>query len=86
MGKNEEDRFRTKKHHPEVEVSGEHTGMHFVLRLPGADLRNEAEKHKITCMSAYSSAENFNDRVLVGIGGKSTEEIVEILDEFLGED
>ena len=71
--------------YPEVEISGEHTGMHFILRLPGADLRWAAEKHKIICMSAYSSAEDFNDAVLVGIGGKSAEEIVEILDEFLGE-
>lgn len=74
-----------KKHHPEVEISGEHTGMHFVLRVSGADLRKEAQKHRIICMSAYSSAEDFNDRVLVGIGGKSAEEIVEILGEFLGE-
>src|SRR5699024_1270643 len=66
--------------YPEVEISGEHTGMHFILRLPGADLRRAAEKHKIICMSAYSSAEDFNDTVLVGIGGKSAEEIVEILD------
>lgn len=74
-----------KKRHPEVEISGEHTGMHFVLRVPGADLRSAAQKHRIICMSAYSSAEDFKDRVLVGIGGKSAEEIVAILGEFLGE-
>lgn len=69
--------------YPEVEISGEHTGMHFVLRVPGTDLRSDAEKHKIICMSSYSSAGDFNDTVLVGIGGKSADEIVRILDEFL---
>lgn len=69
--------------YPEIEISGEHTGMHFVLRVPGVDLREPAEQHRIISMSAYSSAEEYCDTVLVGIGGKSTEEIVEILDSFL---
>lgn len=74
-----------KNYYPDVEITGEHTGMHFVLRVPGADLRSEAEKHKIISMSAYSLEEHFNDTVLVGIGGKSAAEIVEILAEFLRE-
>lgn len=69
--------------HPGVEISGEHTGMHFVLRVPGVDLRGAARKHRIISMSSYSRNEDFNDTVLIGIGGKSAEEIVGILDELL---
>jgi GntR family transcriptional regulator/MocR family aminotransferase len=71
--------------HPGVEISGEHTGMHFVLRVPDVDLRDAARKHRIISMSAYSRNEDFNDTVLIGIGGKSAKEIARILSEFLDE-
>lgn len=68
---------------PQVEISGDHTGMHFVLSVPGIDLRDAAAKAKIISMTAYSSQEIFSDTVIIGIGEKSEEEMIEILDEFL---
>src|SRR5699024_2794935 len=71
--------------YPQVVISGEHTGMHFVLKVPGTDVRGPAKKHHIISMSDYSRGENFNDTVLVGIGSQNTGEIVNILSDFLDE-
>lgn len=72
-----------KEKYPEIEISGEHTGMHFVLRVPDTDLRKAAGSHKIICMADYSDEEKFNDTVLIGIGEREEADIINILSEFL---
>ncbi len=68
-----------------IEISGHHTGMHFVLRVPDVDIRELAKKHRIITMSDYSQKINIVDTVLVGIGSRSEEEIIEIISKFLDE-
>ncbi|CAD2073892.1 MocR-like pyridoxine biosynthesis transcription factor PdxR [Jeotgalicoccus meleagridis] len=68
-----------------IEISGHHTGMHFVLRVPDVDVRELAKKHRIITMSDYSQKINIVDTVLVGIGSRSEEEIIEIISKFLDE-
>lgn len=69
----------------EAEIYGEHTGMHFLLRIPGENLKDAAEKHSIVHGNHYSHERNLEDTVLIGIGEKDTEEITEILSAFLGD-
>ncbi|CAM4298146.1 PLP-dependent aminotransferase family protein [Lacicoccus alkaliphilus] len=70
-------------HHPEVEIQGEHTGMHFMMRLPGRDLETLAEKHGIVHGNGYSYEENLQNTVIIGIGEKKTGDIIDILGRFL---
>lgn len=66
-----------------IEISGHHTGMHFVLRVPDVDIRELAKKHRIITMSDYSQKIESVDTVLVGIGSRSEEDIIEIISKFL---
>ena len=66
-----------------IEISGHHTGMHFVLRVPDIDIRELAKKHRIITMSDYSQKIESVDTVLVGIGSRSEEDIIEIISKFL---
>ena len=66
-----------------IEISGHHTGMHFVLRVPDVDIRELAKKHRIITMSDYSQKIESVDTVLVGIGRRSEEDIIEIISKFL---
>ncbi|WP_017550033.1 PLP-dependent aminotransferase family protein [Salinicoccus carnicancri] len=68
-----------------IEIYGDHTGMHFMLSVPGTDLHTPAEKHSIVHGSRYSQSEGLTDTVLIGIGEKSAEEIMDILAAFLGD-
>ncbi|AKG75127.1 PLP-dependent aminotransferase family protein [Salinicoccus halodurans] len=67
----------------EVEVYGEHTGMHFLIRVPDRDLSRAAEKHSMVHGNTYSHTRNLADTVLVGIGEKDVHEIKGILAAFL---
>lgn len=67
----------------EVEVYGEHTGMHFLIRVPNRDLSRAAEKHSMVHGNTYSHARDLADTVLVGIGEKDVNEIKGILAAFL---
>ena len=71
--------------HHAVEIHGEHTGMHFIIRVPGMNLEEATANHGLVHGSAYSYEKNLEDTVVVGIGEKETEEIMEILDRFLEE-
>ncbi|OZT77347.1 MocR-like pyridoxine biosynthesis transcription factor PdxR [Salinicoccus roseus] len=71
--------------HHDVDIHGEHTGMHFIIRVPGMNLEEAAANHGLVHGSAYSYEKNLEDTVVVGIGEKETEEIMEILDRFLEE-
>lgn len=73
------------KAYPAVDVEGDHTGMHFVLKCPGRDLTDLIENHRLISKNHYSVKNLFNDSVIVGIGEESTEDIIETLDEFLKE-
>lgn len=66
-----------------VEIYGEHTGMHFLMRVPGQDLTGTAEKHRLVHGNNYSHARDLADTVLIGTGEKQTEEIISILSAFL---
>ncbi|WP_411842983.1 PLP-dependent aminotransferase family protein [Salinicoccus sp. HZC-1] len=67
----------------DVEIYGEHTGMHFLIRIPGKDLGDSAERHNIVHGNKYSHERKMTDTVLIGIGEKETEEIIRILSAFL---
>lgn len=66
-----------------VEIYGEHTGMHFMLRVPGRDLREAAERHSMVHGNNYSHASNLTDTVLVGIGEKDVQEVIDVLTAFM---
>src|SRR5690625_2329273 len=74
-----------REEYEDVEIYGDHTGMHFMLRVPGTDLRIPAEKHSLVHGSRYSQTEGLRDTVLIGIGEKSAEDIMDILAAFLGD-
>ena len=71
------------KAYPSVDVDGDHTGMHFILRCPGHDIGRLVEEHQLISKNNYSVNNHFNDSVIVGIGEESTEDIIRTLDEFL---
>lgn len=71
--------------HSAVEIHGEHTGMHFIIRVPGMNLEEAAANHGLVHGNAYSYEKDLEDTVVVGIGEKEPEEIMEILDRFLDE-
>ncbi|MCG1009511.1 PLP-dependent aminotransferase family protein [Salinicoccus sp. ID82-1] len=66
-----------------VEIYGEHTGMHFMLRIPGTDLQELARKHGLVPGNIYANNGDLRDTVVIGIGEKEVEEIRQILDAFL---
>src|SRR5699024_10736177 len=71
------------KAYPSVDVDGDHTGMHFILKCPEHDISNLVLKHQLISKNSYSVHNQFNDSVIVGIGEESTEDIIETLDTFL---
>lgn len=74
-----------KNKHPEVDLSGYHTGMHFVAKLKGVDLRQLAKEHLINAMADYTENGDGTDTVLIGIGSKDEKEIINKLDYFFQE-
>lgn len=66
-----------------VEIYGEHTGMHFLMRVPEKDLKDAADKHNIVHGNNYSHGRDMADTVLIGIGEKETDEIIRRLSAFL---
>ncbi|MCD2138301.1 PLP-dependent aminotransferase family protein [Salinicoccus halitifaciens] len=73
------------EHFPQVRVSGEHTGMHFVLKCPGRDIGPDIEAYGLISKNNYSVSDHFNDAVIIGIGEAKTEEIIGTLSHFLGD-
>ncbi len=71
--------------HHDVEMHGEHTGMHFIIRVPGMDLEEAADNHGLVHGNVYSYERDLGDTIIVGIGEKDTREIIDILDRFLEE-
>ncbi|CAM2805075.1 PLP-dependent aminotransferase family protein [Salinicoccus roseus] len=71
--------------HHDVEIHGEHTGMHFIIRIPGMDLEEAADNHRLVHGNVYSYERDLGDTIIVGIGEKDTREIIDILDRFLEE-
>lgn len=71
-----------RENHEEVEIYGDHTGMHFMLKIPGKDLRQTAEKYGLVHGNNYSALSRLADTVLIGIGEKSTDETIGILKRF----
>lgn len=71
--------------HHDVEMHGEHTGMHFIIRVPGTDLEEAAANHGLVHGNVYSYERDLGDTIIVGIGEKYTREIIDILDRFLEE-
>ncbi|KIH70411.1 PLP-dependent aminotransferase family protein [Salinicoccus roseus] len=71
--------------HHNVEMHGEHTGMHFIIRVPGMDLEEAADNHGLVHGNVYSYERDLGDTIIVGIGEKDTREIIDILDRFLEE-
>ncbi|MBY8910251.1 PLP-dependent aminotransferase family protein [Salinicoccus roseus] len=71
--------------HHDVEIHGEHTGMHFIIRIPGMDLEEAADNHGLVHGNVYSYERDLGDTIIVGIGEKDTREIIDILDRFLEE-
>ena len=71
-----------KDNYEAAEIYGEHTGMHFMLRIPGKDLRQSAERYGLVHGNSYSDLSSMTDTVLIGIGEKDAEEIVAILKKF----
>ncbi|MFC3419235.1 PLP-dependent aminotransferase family protein [Salinicoccus hispanicus] len=67
----------------DVEIYGDHTGMHFMLRIPGTDLQEIAHKHGLVHGNSYANDGNLENTVVIGIGEKDMEEIRHILDAFL---
>src|SRR5690625_1646889 len=74
-----------RKNYSAVDVDGEHTGMHFVLRCPDRDISEPVDKYNLISKNNYSVHNYFNDSVIIGIGEESTEEIIRTLNEFLKE-
>ena len=68
--------------YPEVEVSGAHTGMHILLRMPGEDLELRAGEHRISSLNDYAVHKHYEDTIVIGTGEASIEEIKEILKAF----
>ncbi|GAB3055531.1 PLP-dependent aminotransferase family protein [Salinicoccus sesuvii] len=66
-----------------VEIYGDHTGMHFMLRIPGIDIESFARSHHLVHGNVYSETGVLSDTVVIGIGEKDTGEIIKILDAFL---
>ena len=71
--------------HHDVEMHGEHTGMHFIIRVPGTDLEEAAANHGLVHGNVYSYERDLGDTIIVGIGEKDTREIIDILNRFLEE-
>jgi GntR family transcriptional regulator/MocR family aminotransferase len=71
--------------HHDVEMHGEHTGMHFIIRVPGMDLEEAADNHGLVHGNVYSYERDLGDTIIVGIGEKDTREIIDILDRFFEE-
>ncbi|WP_271397388.1 PLP-dependent aminotransferase family protein [Salinicoccus roseus] len=71
--------------HHDVEIHGEHTGMHFIISIPGMDLEEAADNHGLVHGNVYSYERDLGDTIIVGIGEKDTREIIDILDRFLEE-
>ncbi|MFD2830453.1 MocR-like pyridoxine biosynthesis transcription factor PdxR [Corticicoccus populi] len=69
--------------YPGAAVQGAHTGMHFILKVPGIDVSKYAEKHRLLCMNHYAVQDKFKDSIIVGIGEQSAGEIMKILNMFL---
>src|SRR5699024_10489496 len=69
----------------DVEIYGDHTGMHFMLRVPGTDLRIPADKRSPVHGSTEAQTEGLRDTVRIGIGEKSAEDIMDILAALLGD-
>lgn len=69
--------------YPDVVVEGDHTGMHFVLKCPGHNLSELISRYRLIGKNYYSMNNLFNDSVIIGIGGESTESIIKTLDTFL---
>lgn len=72
-----------KTDYPAVNVEGDHTGMHFVLKCRGHDISELIDKYQLIGKNNYSVNNHFNDSVIVGIGEESTEGIIRTLDVFL---
>lgn len=70
---------------PDAKVSGDHTGMHFVLKCPGRNLNKMIEEHRLISKNDYSAHDHFNDSVIIGIGEEKTEDIIGILERFLND-
>ncbi len=70
---------------PQAEITGDHTGMHFVLKCPGKDIRAAIRKYSLISMNNYSVNDDFDDSVIIGIGEESTEDITGILNRFLSD-
>ena len=68
---------------PQVRVSGDHTGMHFVLKCPGRDIGPNIKAYGLISKNNYSVSGHFNDAVIIGIGEAKTEEIIATLSHFL---
>ncbi len=69
--------------HYAVHIEGEHTGMHFILRLKGKNLKDQAIEHGLVHGDAYSYSNHMTDSVVIGIGEKDSDEIISILKAFL---
>lgn len=66
----------------DVELMGHHTGMHFMLRIPGTNLQKCALKHGLAHGNIYATIKNLEDIVVIGVGEKEIEEIKIILSAF----
>src|SRR5699024_10659678 len=76
---------RLREENEDVEIYGDHTGMHFMLRVPGTDQRIRAEKCCRGHGSRDSQTEGLRETVHIGIGEKSAEDIMDILAAFLAD-
>lgn len=70
---------------PQVRITGDHTGMHFVLKCPGRNIEKAIESYSLISMNNYSVDTRFDDTVIIGIGEATTVEIIDLLGRFLGD-
>src|SRR5699024_4830564 len=74
-----------RKNYSAVDVDGEHTGMHFVLRCLYRDISEPVDKYNLISKNNYSVHKYFNDTVIICIDEIRTEEIITTLNEFIKE-
>lgn len=72
-----------KHHYPEVMIQGAHTGMHFIVKIPGYDITEHAQRHTLLSLNQYAVQNTFKDSIIVGTGENTLEETTHILGTFL---
>src|SRR5699024_11291448 len=74
-----------RKNYSAVDVDGEHTGMHFVLRCPDRDISEPVDKYNLISKNNYSVHNYFYNSDIIGFCVEYREEYIRSLNELIKE-